>query len=69
MNFLAGGFQNFINAIFENWAMILFVLLTVLLLLSVLFRKFKVLGIILFVLALAIGVALIVYLITQAVNW
>lgn len=69
MNFLASGFQNFINAIFENWAMILFVLLAVLLILAILFRRFKVAGIILFCIAIAIGVALIIYLITQAVHW
>ena len=42
MNMLASGFGQFVNGIFANWQMILFVLLTVLLILIIVFRKVKV---------------------------
>ena len=41
MNMLASGFENFINGIFANWQFLLFGIAAVLLLLTIVFRKFK----------------------------
>lgn len=70
MNMLAAGaFQTFVNTIFENWQMILFVLLAVLLLLTIIFKRFKTTAFILSVIVIAIAVVLLVSLITEALTW
>lgn len=69
MNMLASGFENFINGIFANWQMLLFAVAAVLLLLTIVFRKFKITAIILAIAAAGIGVVLLIDLITKAVNW
>ncbi|MDE6691184.1 MAG: hypothetical protein K2K04_04355, partial [Clostridia bacterium] len=69
MNMLASGFANFINGIFANWQMLLFAVAAVLLLLTIVFRKFKITAIILALAAAGIGVVLIIDLITKAVHW
>lgn len=69
MNMLASGFANFINGIFANWQMLLFVLCAVLFLMTILFRKFKITFIILLVAALAVSGVLIVDLIVEATSW
>lgn len=69
MNLLASGFANFINGIFANWQMILFVILAVLLLMTIAFRKFKLTAIIMGAIAIAIGVVLIIDLVIEAMKW
>lgn len=69
MNMLASGFANFINGIFANWQFLLFAIGAVLLLLTILFRKFRLTALILALVAVAIGGVLIVDLVIQAVNW
>ena len=69
MNLLANGFVNFINGIFANWQMILFVILAVLLLMTIAFRKFKVTAIILGAVAIAIGAVLVIDLAVEASKW
>ena len=69
MNMLASGFANFINGIFANWQMLLFVIAAVLFVMTILFRKFKLAFIILFVIALAVSGILIVDLIVEAMKW
>lgn len=69
MNMLASGFENFINGIFANWQMLLFVIAAVLLLTAIAFRKFKTATLILVLVAAGIGIALLVDLIIKAINW
>ena len=69
MNLLASGFENFINGIFANWQIILFVIAAVLFLMTIAFRKFKLMVIILAVAIAGICVALIVSLAVEAINW
>ncbi|MCM1437719.1 MAG: hypothetical protein NC131_00710 [Roseburia sp.] len=69
MNMLASGFANFINGIFANWQMLLFGIGAVLLLLTLVFRKFKLTAIILSLVAAGIGVVLLIDLIAEAVTW
>ena len=70
MNLLASsGFQSFINGIFANWQMLLFVVLSVLLLLTIAFRKFKLVPVALSLLAAAIFGVLIIDLIVVAQKW
>lgn len=69
MNMLASGFENIINGVFANWQMLLFAVAAVLLLLTILFRKFKLTAIILAAVAAAIGAVLIADLIVEAVKW
>lgn len=69
MNMLASGFANFINGIFANWQMLLFAVAAVLLLLVILFRKFRLLTVILSVVAAGICGALIVNLAVKAMSW
>lgn len=69
MNMLASGFENFINGIFANWQMLLFVVAAVLLLLTIAFRKFKTATLILVLVAAGIGVALLIDLIVEATKW
>ena len=70
MNILSsGGFASFVNSIFENWQMIIFVLLATLLLLAIAFRKFKIVFIMLLTGAAAIGVVLLVDLVVEAISW
>nr|MDE7379803.1 hypothetical protein [Clostridia bacterium] len=69
MNLLAGGFVRFVNSIFDNWQMILFAILAVLLLLVIVFRKVKLLRIICFIavplIVLALLASLIYYIATM----
>ncbi len=69
MNMLASGLENFINGIFANWQMLLFAVAAVLLLLVILFRKFKLLAVILSISAVLIYIALGVILIINAISW
>lgn len=69
MNMLASGFANFINGIFANWQMLLFVVGAVLLLMTILFRKFKITFVILIVGAIAVGGVLVVDLVVEAMTW
>ena len=69
MNMLASGFENFINGIFANWQMLLFVIAAVLLLMTIAFRKFKLTALILVLAAAGIGVVLLIDLITKAIHW
>ena len=69
MNMLASGFTNFINGIFANWQMLLFGIAAVLLLLTIVFRKFKLTALILVLAAAGIGVVLLIDLIVEAVKW
>lgn len=69
MNMLASGFANFINGIFANWQLLLFAVAAVLLLLMIVFRKFKLLTVILALIAAGIGVALLINLIISATKW
>ena len=69
MNMLASGFTNFINGIFEHWQMLLFGIAAVLLLLTIVFRKFKLTALILVLAAAGIGVVLLIDLIVEAVKW
>ena len=69
MNMLASGFGQFVNGIFANWQMILFVLLTVLLILIIVFRKVKVIKFIGVIAVPAILVALIASLVVAALSW
>lgn len=69
MNMLASGFTNFINGIFANWQMLLFGIAAVLLLLTIVFRKFKLTVLILVLAAAGIGAVLIIDLIVEAIHW
>ncbi|MCM1546442.1 MAG: hypothetical protein NC033_05340 [Clostridiales bacterium] len=69
MNMLAAGFANFINGIFANWQMLLFVIAAVLLLTAIAFRRFKTAVLIFLIVAGGIGAALIVDLIVEATSW
>lgn len=69
MNMLASGFENFINGIFANWQMLLFGIAAVLLLLTIVFRKFKLTAVILALAAVGIGVVLLIDLILKAIKW
>ena len=69
MNMLASGFANFINGIFANWQMLLFVIAAVLFVMTILFRKFKLTFVILLAVALAVCGVLLVDLIVEAMNW
>ena len=69
MNILAGGFSSFINAVFADWQILLFVIAVVLLLLVIIFRKVKLVPWILGALCAGIFIALIAMLISAAVNW
>ncbi len=69
MNMLASGFTNFINGVFANWQMLLFVIAAVLLLLTILFRKFKLTAFILVLAAAGIGAVLIIDLVVEAIEW
>ena len=69
MNMLASGFENFINGVFANWQMLLFVIAAVLLLLTILFRKFKLTALILVLAAAGIGAVLLIDLIVKAIKW
>lgn len=69
MNLLSGGFLNFINGIFSNWQMILFILLVVLLLLVIVFRKVRIIKFIGIIAVPIITIALVVSFIVLAVGW
>lgn len=69
MNMLASGFANFINGIFANWQMLLFAVAAVLLLLTIVFRKFKLTAIILALAAAGICGVLVVDLVVKAIKW
>ncbi len=69
MNMLASGFENFINGIFANWQMLLFVLAAVFLLMAIAFRKFRTAVLIFVIVAGGIGIALLVDLIVKAIHW
>lgn len=69
MNMLASGFENFINGIFANWQMLLFVIAAVLLLMAIAFRRFRTAVLILVLVALGIGAALLTDLVLKAIKW
>lgn len=69
MNFLAGGFNAFFDVVFANWQMILYVLLTILLLLTILFRHFKLSIAVFIVSAFIVAGVLLVDLIFEAIHW
>lgn len=69
MNTLASSFENFINGIFANWQMLLFVIAAVLLLTAIAFRRFKTATLILVLVAAGIGAALLVDLVVKAIKW
>lgn len=64
MNILAS--SGFVNFIFENWALLLFAVAAVLLLLAIFFRKVRILRIIFVCVAVVIYVALAIYLAVEA---
>ena len=66
---LANKFTSFFVNLFSNWQLVLFVVLTILLILSIFFKRFKTAFLILFLTALGIGVTLLVLLIIDAVQW
>lgn len=67
MNILA--VADFFDKLFANWQMVLFITLSILLLIAILFRKFKLTALIVFLIALATGAVLIVDLIVEATKW
>ncbi|MDE7300741.1 MAG: hypothetical protein K2N47_01080, partial [Clostridia bacterium] len=69
MNLLAGGFNAFFDTVFANWQMILYVLLTILLLLTILFRHFKLSVAVFIIASFIIAGVLLVDLIFEAIHW
>ena len=69
MNILASGFANFINGIFANWQMLLFVVCAVLFVMTILFRKFKITFAILLAAALAVLGILLIDFVIKALSW
>lgn len=66
---LANSFTTFFENLFSNWQLVLFAVLTILLILSILFLKFKTAFFIFLAGGIAVAVVLIVDLIIEAVKW
>ncbi len=66
---LASAFTEFFENLFSNWTLVCFIIFTILLVLSIIFRHYKLAFLILIIAASAIGVALLTVFIIDAVSW
>lgn len=70
MNLLmANSFTTFFQNLFLNWKLVLFIVLTILLILTIFFKRFKTTFFILLAVAIVIGGVLVTALIIDAVKW
>lgn len=66
---LANSFTTFFNNLFANWQLVLFIVLTIIILLAIFFKRFKILYIVLCAVAGGIGLVLLIFLIISAIRW
>lgn len=70
MNFLlANSFTTFFNNLFSDWKLVLFIVLTILLIVTIFFKRFKIAFFVLLATSIAGGAILIGFFIKDAVEW